>query len=190
MNLFEVIDTENNCSTSFADDLIAQTARFDVATSASMKPYAQEAENLRLLFIAGIASVDDVVAWADRTISTLPEYDDALTQISLGAKVPMAEMESRLNRVSEGSDFFEAIRHLLGRMHRTLMSDRSRARDFARVVDHLWIHIFDSHPDDLIFMQGIEDAFSLAETGIWGTIEEAIDRLISSTARFDHGGEG
>ena len=33
-----------------------------------MKPYAQEAENLRLLFIAGIASVDDVVAWADQKI--------------------------------------------------------------------------------------------------------------------------
>ena len=155
-----------------------------------MKPYAQEAANLRLLFIAGIAFADDVVAWADRTISMLPEYDDDLTDISLGEKVPMAEMESRLTRVSEGADHFEAIRNLLGRMHRTLMSDRSRARDFARVVEYLWVHIFDAHPDDLIFMQGIDDAFSLAETGIWGTIEEAIDRLISSTARFDHGGEG
>ncbi|MCG7852584.1 MAG: hypothetical protein MIO92_08685 [Methanosarcinaceae archaeon] len=129
------------------------------------------------------------MAWADRTISMLPEYDDDLTDISLGAKAPMAEMESRLTRVSEGADHFEAIRNLLGRMHRTLMSDRSRARDFARVVDYLWLHIFDSHPDDLIFMQGIGDAFSLAESGIWGTIEEAIDRLISSTARFDYGGE-
>ncbi|MCK7500722.1 MAG: hypothetical protein MZW92_68805 [Comamonadaceae bacterium] len=53
-----------------------------------MKPYAQEAENLRLLFIAGIASIDDVVAWADRTILTLPEYDDDLVEISLGATVP------------------------------------------------------------------------------------------------------
>jgi hypothetical protein len=154
-----------------------------------MKPYAQEAEDLRLLLLAGIVSVDDAVAWADRTISTLPEYDDDLTEISLGAKVPMAEMESRLNRVSEGADFFKAIRHLLGRMHRTLRWDRSRARDFARVVECIWVDISDSHPDDFLFMQGIDDAFWLAETGI-GTIQEAIDRLISSTARFEHGGEG
>ena len=58
-----------------------------------MKPYAQEAENLRLLLLAGIASVDDVVAWADRTILTLPEYDDDLAEISLGARFPMDEMD-------------------------------------------------------------------------------------------------
>ena len=104
-----------------------------------MKPYAQEAENLRLLFIAAIASAEDVVAWADRTILTLPEYDNDLTEVSLGAKVPMAEMNSRLHRVSVGADHFQAIRNLAGRMHRRLQSDRARARDFARVLESLWV---------------------------------------------------
>lgn len=151
-----------------------------------MKPYAQEAENLRLLFDAGIASVDDVVAWADGTISTLPGYDDDLTEISLGTKVPMAEMDSRLRRVSEGADHFEAIRNLLGWMHRTLLSDRSKARGFARLLESLWVANNYKVPSDLInCMAGIDDTFSLAESGTYGSLEEAIDELIADTAKFD-----
>ncbi|HSA96609.1 MAG TPA: hypothetical protein VLJ16_11185, partial [Acidobacteriota bacterium] len=104
-----------------------------------MKPYAQEAENLRLLFDAGIVSVDAVVAWADRTILTFPDYDEDLVNVSLGAKVPMIEMDSRLRRVSWGADIFEAIRNLAGRIHSTLLSDRLRARDFARVLESIWV---------------------------------------------------
>jgi len=150
-----------------------------------MKPYAQEAENLRLLFLAGIVSVDDVVAWADRTILAFPKYDDDLTEVSLGAKIPMAEMDSRLKRVSEGADHFEAIRNLLGQMHRTLLSDRSQSHGFARLLEHIWVERQYEIPADLGFMGGIDDIFYMAVTGIFGTLEQAIDNLISETARFD-----
>lgn len=151
-----------------------------------MKPYAQEAENLRLLFDAGIASVDDVIAWADRTVLTLPEYDDDLVEISLGAKVPMAEMDSRLRRVGAGADHYEAIRNLAGRMHRSLMSDRSLAQNFARVLEHIWVECGYKVPKDLSFMAGIDDAFSLAESGTYGSLDDAIDRLMAETAPFDN----
>lgn len=152
-----------------------------------MKPYAQEAENLQLLFDAGLASVDDVVAWADRIISTLPEYDNDLTEISLGAKVPMAEMDSMLKRASEGADHFGAIRNLLGQMHRTLLSDRSQARGFARLLESLWLASNYEVPSDLEFMARIDDTFSLAESGTYGSLEEAVDKLIAVTAEFDPG---
>jgi hypothetical protein len=154
-----------------------------------MKPYAQEAEDLRLLFIAGIASVDEVVAWADRTILTLPEYDDDLAEISLGAKAPMAEMDSKLRRASWGADTFEAIRNLAGRMHRILLSDRSRARGFARLLEFMWVDSDFRVPEDLAFLVGIDDTFYLAESGTWGSLKEVIDGLISATAPFD-GGDG
>ena len=153
----------------------------------TMKPYAQEAENLRLLFDAGIASVEDVVAWADRTILTLPEYDEDLTEVSLGAKVPMAEMDSRLHRAGIGADPFVAIRNLAGRIHRTLLLDRSRARDFARMLEGLWVDSGFKVPEDLAFMAGIDDAFYLAESGTWGSLNEVIDSLIAATAQFDIG---
>lgn len=77
-----------------------------------MKLYAQEAENLRLLLEAGIVSIDDVVAWADRTISTLLEYDDDPVGISLGAKVQIGEMYASLGRAGWGADTLEAVRNL------------------------------------------------------------------------------
>ena len=154
-----------------------------------MKPYAQEAEDLRLLFIAGIASVEDIVAWADRTIMTLPEYDEDLVEISLGASVPRDEMNSKLCRASLGADTFEAIRNLAGRMHRILLSDRSRARGFARLLEFMWVDSGFRVPEDLAFMVGIDDTFYLAESGTWGSLKEVIDGLISATAPFD-GGDG
>src|SRR5512140_217410 len=128
-----------------------------------MKPYAQEAENLRLLFIAGIASVDEVVDWADRTISTLPEYDDDLVEISLGAKVARDEMDGSLRRVSEGADTIEAIRRLAGRMHRMLLSHPSLAEEFYKVLDWLWENY--NFPEDIGYAWDPDIRFSKVESG-------------------------
>lgn len=146
-----------------------------------MKPYAQEAENLRLLFIAGIASADDVVAWADRTISTLPEYDDDLVEISLRAKVPWDEMDGRLRLVSEGADHLEAVRNLLGRMHCTLLSDRSRAGAFARTMWSVSGEFAIELPRELGFMDRFEEPVDTANSG-WASFA---DDLIALTAPFD-----
>ena len=145
-----------------------------------MKPYAQEAENLRLLFIAGIASVDDVVAWADQKILTLPEYDDDLAGISLGAEVSMAEMDLRLRKASVAADQLGAIRDLLGRMHQVLLSNELRASEFARVLDSLWGEI-PYLPEDLAFLPWIYDCF-LDPEFIRG---EPIDFFIEKVAPFD-----
>jgi len=146
-----------------------------------MKPYAQEAENLRLLFDAGIASVEDVVAWADRTILTLPEYDNDLVEISLGAKVPRDEMDGRLRFVSEGADHLEAIRNLLGRMHRTLLSDRSRAGAFARTMWNVSGEFAIELPRELGFMDRFEEPVDTANSG-WASFA---DDLTALTAPFD-----
>jgi hypothetical protein len=145
-----------------------------------MKPYAQEAENLRLLFEAGIVSIDDVVAWADRTISTLPEYDDDLVEISLGANLPMDEMDGRLRAVSEGADHIEAVRNLLGRMHRTLLSDRSRSRDFAQTVWNVYGEFMSELPREFGFM----NLFEVIDTENNCSTSFA-DDLIAETAPFD-----
>ena len=146
-----------------------------------MKPYAQEAEDLRLLFIAGIVSIDDVVAWADRAILTLPEYDDDLAAISLGPKVSMAEMDQRLRRASEGADKIAAVRRLLGRMHQFLLSNELRAGEFAKVLDGLWSEELPDLPEDLAFIQWIYDRF-LDPESFRG---EPIDIFIEEVAPFD-----
>lgn len=148
-----------------------------------MKPYAQEAENLRLLLLAGIVSVDDVVAWADRAISTLPEYDDDLTEISLGANLSRDEMDRRLQGVSEGADTIEAIRRLAGRMHRMLLSDGSLAKEFAGVLELFWIKGVCELPEGLVYAWDTDFVFAKVESGL-GIL---YDNLITATAPFDTG---
>jgi len=143
-----------------------------------MKPYAQEAENLRLLLLAGIVSVGEVVAWADRTILTLPEYDDDLVEISLGANRPMDEMAGRLRALSEGADNIEAVRNLLGRMHKVLLTDRSRAGDFSETMWQVFWefqHVLPL-PREFDFMNWAE---------VRDEAETYIDELIAETAPFD-----
>ena len=145
-----------------------------------MKFYAQEAENLRLLLEAGIVSIDEVVGWADRTISTLPEYDDDLVEISLGANLPMDGMDGRLRAVSGGADHIEAVRNLLGRMHRTLLSDRSRSRDFAQMVWNVYGEFMSELPREFGFM----NLFEVIDTENNCSTSFA-DDLIAETAPFD-----
>ena len=155
-----------------------------------MKPYAQEAENLRLLLEANIVSIDEVVAWADQTIITLSEYDDELTEISLGAKVQIGEMLIRLSRVSYGADTLEAVRNLAGRMHRVLLTDRSRASDFIRELNQIWADWLDCNdfaddpesgwPQDFAFMGKL-----YAETEGLRDPELAVDILMAGAAPFD-----
>lgn len=148
-----------------------------------MKPYAQEAENLRLLFDAGLASVDDVVAWADRTILILPDYDEDLTEISLGAKLPEYEMTKRLRRLSTGADRFEAIRNLAGRMHQVLLSDKLWAEEFAGTLTRLYYENDSEFPEDLAYIWDEDVRISKIESG-YGWL---YDNLIAATAPFDTG---
>ena len=148
-----------------------------------MRPYAQEAEDLRLLFIAGIATGDDVVAWASRTILAFPEYDDDLTEISLGADLPRDEMVRRFRRVSEGADLLEAVRNLLGRVHRTLLSDRSRAEDLVRAMWDVDGEVGLELPRELEFLDGFR--YTPAPSNpTWGSF---VDEVIALTAPFDTG---
>jgi hypothetical protein len=152
-----------------------------------MKPYAQDAENIRLTLVAGIASVDDVVRWADTTLATLDGYDDDLANVSLASSAPPQEIDSMLRQLGQGADRDDAMRHLAGQMHRILLKNRSRARDFTRVLEQLWIENGYKVADDLSFIAGIDDDFCLAEEGTYGTVDGVTDDLIAQTERFDKG---
>jgi hypothetical protein len=171
-----------------------------------MKPYAQEAENLKLLLGAGIVTIGDVVAWADRTILAIPEYDDDLAEISLGANVQIGEMHTMLSRVVHDADFLskfgyfgvangqgastlEAVRNLAGWMHRVLLTDRSRAGAFILELVTIWANWLDWNenvpdvpewPKDLAFIGKLS-----AHSGSRSPSKRAFNVLMAGTAPFD-----
>jgi hypothetical protein len=154
-----------------------------------MKAYRQNAENMRLALIAGLVSVPEIVQWADKTLSAQAEYDDDLADLSLAIHSLPQDVEAILRRLAAGADLYEGIRSLAGRMHRALLKDRARARDFTRILEQLWIETRYIVPEDLRFITGVDDEFALAEQGVYGTVEGAIDDLIRETERYDRGSE-
>jgi hypothetical protein len=152
-----------------------------------MKSYAQHAENIRLTLVAGIASVDEVVRWADTVLATLDGYDDDLANLSLASSALPQEIDSMLRHLGQGANRDDALRHLAGQMHSILLRDRTRARDFTRILEQLWVESGYKVADDLRFVAGIDDDFCLAEEGTYGTVDGVIDDLISQTEQFDRG---
>jgi hypothetical protein len=123
-----------------------------------MKAYRQNAENMRLALIAGLVSVPEIVQWADKTLSAQAEYDDDLADLSLAIHSLPQDVEAILRRLAAGADLYEGIRSLAGRMHRALLKDRARARDFTRILEQLWIETRYIVPEDLRFITGVDDA--------------------------------
>ena len=51
-----------------------------------MRPYGEEALEMKLRLLAGLVDVPEVVAWADEVFARSPEYDDDLANICLASK--------------------------------------------------------------------------------------------------------
>lgn len=90
-----------------------------------------------------------------------------------------------LRPLCHGADSLAAVRSLLGDMHRVLLCDPSRARDFIRVIDYCWIDHGYTVPDDLAFIRGIDDDWALAEEGVGRTTKEEFTSLMENLSRFD-----
>ena len=71
---------------------------------AHMRPYAEEAYEMKLRLLAGVADVPDVVAWADEVFARSPEYDDDLANICLATKASWKDVLTLLNKVACGED--------------------------------------------------------------------------------------
>ena len=148
-----------------------------------MRPYAQAALERKLGLQAGVDEMDEIVAWADRTLLQ-HEYDEELAAVSLGASLGPKEMLSLLGRLTDGGDEWDAMRRVMGKMYCILMREPSCARSFARFLESFWLEHSCRVPHDMTFFWGIGDQFELAEQGVYGSVDEARKRLLEHLSTF------
>ena len=149
-----------------------------------MKPYAQQAEELRLALWADLVSAKDVTTWAEVTLLSLKDFDNELADLSMSTKKPRSILQSTLLKLGEGADSFQALRNLLGRMHEELLKNHSGMKKYAQVLEDLWIGNKYKLPKDLSFIAHVSDRLALAESGQYSSIEEVIDKFIQDTEPF------
>jgi hypothetical protein len=71
-------------------------------------------------------------------------------------------------------------------MYEILRYDPERAHEFTRFLENFWVQQSYDVPDDMKFIWGIEDEFSLAKQGVYGTVEDATNSLLENLARYKY----
>jgi hypothetical protein len=153
-----------------------------------MRPFSKQALEMKLSLEAGLADVQEIVEWADSVLAET-EYDDDLANVCLVQNTSPENMLSLLNRLIDEKEEWFVARKIMIRMYEILLRNPERSRSFVRFLDQFWVRHNYSVPEDMGFIAGIDDEFSLAEQGICGTVELAREFLINNLRRIKEDAE-
>lgn len=148
-----------------------------------MPPYAQDAKRLSLLFDYGVATVRDVIEWADSRIMALGSPPDALMQLAVTRSTDTAAFISHLHILSAEAEFWPAFRAALARLHEHVVAHPGDAGRIANAIYHT-VLMFRDVPREFSFVYRFDDAFSLAREGIVGDEENVRREFTDELQRF------
>lgn len=141
--------------------------------------YLQVALELQVL------DVPDIVRWADDQISAdeCPAYE--LIELALMGGSNQYDIASQLLRVGTPSlNRAEVLPYVLAKAHGKLLLDRDFGKVLAQGLFLSWVHSNYDFPDHLRLCGYFEDAYSLAENGVAGTVDQINQELLEFTAQF------
>lgn len=119
----------------------------------AMKPYAQEAEVLRLLLLTDRVDVRGVIKWADQIIGQTKETDHDLIDLSLISLDNPYNVVLKISDLANGANKPDAIRTVLGCFY-----DLAVIKQFAELFQMISVlerMVFDYNgapPPDLAFL--------------------------------------
>jgi hypothetical protein len=138
-----------------------------------------EAERLRFGIRGGWLTVEQAVAWADIQIAQSPTPHPALLDVALARTRSREEVAAFLDAVPGNADVTGVMRRCLADLLELVERQTAVARDVAKWLDlaanegFLPESEFGGEPTSL------DDVFALAEQGVYGTVLEAQQRLLS-----------
>lgn len=150
-----------------------------------MKTIAHDSQRMSLLFEYGVVTGTEVVAWADTVIVQLDSLPDSLLQLSLTAPDNTADIISHLHQLALGSDFWAALRSVISQIREFIIEHPDQAENIA---NHLFLtacFVHNKVPKDLQFMFRFDDAFSLAQDGIYGEPQTVYRDFVQELGKFD-----
>ncbi|MGY2173445.1 hypothetical protein [Pseudomonas gingeri] len=141
--------------------------------------YLREALELRVL------EVSDIVQWADNQIIAQENLAYELIELALMSDSSRYDTASQLLRVGTPSlSRAEVLPYVLAKAHEQLLVDPDFGKVLAEGLYQSWFQSNYDFPDALSLCGYFEDAYSLAESGIVGTVDQINRELLEFTARF------
>ena len=149
-----------------------------------MRDVPKEAAYFREALWLGMASVGDVVSWSDSIIEESSRPDAALVEISCMHKAHPLDVLHVLEFMSQGISTVEALPEVLGRAHAKLVADPRCGRALARGLYGVFVRCDYGVPEELRDIGWFDDAFDLAEQGVYGSVDDVQAALVRFMAQF------
>lgn len=143
--------------------------------------YLREALELSVL------EVSDIVQWADDQIIAQKNPAYELIELALMSDANRYDTASQLLRVGTPSlSHAEVLPYVLAKAHEQLLVDPDFGKILAEGLYQSWIRSNHDFPDALSLCGYFEDAYSLAESGTVGTVDQINRELLEFTAQFQY----
>lgn len=135
----------------------------------------------------GIFSVSDAAQWADDQIATQEDPAYELIELSLMSESNRYEIADQLVRVGAPSlKPAEVLPCLLAKAHKRLLNEPDFGRILAEGLYRSWSASIYDFPEILSPCGYFDDAYSLAENGVYGTTDQITRELLEFTSRFQN----
>lgn len=141
--------------------------------------YLREALELQVIAVSGI------VHWADGQIGSQKDPAYELIELALMTGSNRYDTASQLLQVETPTlSRAEVLPYVLAEAHKRLIIDPGFGKILAEGLYQSWFKSNYDFPDDLNLCAYFEDAYSLAESGVVGTVDQIDKELLEFTARF------
>jgi hypothetical protein len=141
-------------------------------------PTASAADELALALELGLATVDEVIAWADARIAEMESPPYAFIEVAMARRAPTSEIAHLLRTIPGPRDPQAVAMGILGRLGRSVRSGETSARQAASLLYGMSLR--DELPESVAEETSrLDDAFCLALAGTSGSFEDATADLHS-----------
>lgn len=154
-------------------------------TESVSDPMSAEVAYLNDALDLHVLEVSDIVRWADQEIINQANPSYELIELALMGQSSRFDTANQLLRVATPTmGRAEVMPYVLAAAHEKLLDDPGFGKILAEGMYRFWIKAHCNFPDALSLCGYFDDAYSLAESGTFGTIEQIDRELLEFTAGF------
>ena len=120
----------------------------------------------------GILDVNDIQSWVNAEIAKTETPSDELIELAYSNNDSIQNIYSMLSGMENESKDYEVIRQLLSQVKEEQLANIEFCRRLAECLYSVWVDNDYEAPDDLNLIGFLDDEYSLASQGMYGTLEE------------------
>lgn len=148
-----------------------------------MSDLKEQAQALRIGYVAGYVAPTEIIAWADDIIARSAVAVPEIIRVSLSGDQPAAELAAALDGIPGEVRPERVVDLVLCEMARAIRRDPGLGRILARTLYEMYLDglVSDESKGEMGYF---DDAFDLAANGAYGTVEQVQAKMIAFLSKW------